>query len=420
MKFLFILIVTNLIFITSFLQRNKLNTNMNNFYIKQNFIRKLESNYGNRKSPISIISIAPKKNILPLRKIDELPISETNELPISEINELPTTIPETIMPNTSLTNPNMLALNTKSNPFLIGFDGFSNTSEKIYFNSYLKFEEDWNNKISNNLSFLLDINYYNRLRILEEQTASCNNASKVSYKDIIKYECNSKISSNKFSSIKFKEGSSKLGIFEINLTPTSLAKLENIKNEIGYKISANPDDYEFLKNTEIISQSPSNFVLKGDKIKSEFESNNIKLVISQNNNIPRNITCKGYNKVNEKNNISYFLECENNNIFDFNLNNAFVYYDNSPKKLIVMFRDGNSFSSIKNFNQNKYFKNMSKKRKGLSNGGIIAIVIPSIIVLIGILGIIFTLRKNKIPSPLEQEVPNNTIGVSSSENVVNK
>lgn len=63
-----------------------------------------------------------------------------------------------------------------------------------------------------------------------------------------------------------------------------------------------------------------------------------------------------------------------------------------------------------------YYYNKSKKKSGLSTGGIIAIIIPCIIVLLGALALAYMLNRNQNP-PL---INSNKVGISSSTNINEK
>ena len=62
-----------------------------------------------------------------------------------------------------------------------------------------------------------------------------------------------------------------------------------------------------------------------------------------------------------------------------------------------------------------------KKSGGLSTGGICAIVIPSVLVLLGIGALVFFLSRRAVPSPPIKTIGNNTMGVvASSESALHQ
>ena len=62
-----------------------------------------------------------------------------------------------------------------------------------------------------------------------------------------------------------------------------------------------------------------------------------------------------------------------------------------------------------------------KKSGGLSTGGICAIVIPSVLVLLGVGALAFFLSRRAVPSPPIKTIGNNTMGVvASSESALHQ
>lgn len=90
------------------------------------------------------------------------------------------------------------------------------------------------------------------------------------------------------------------------------------------------------------------------------------------------------------------------------------------KNYFLIFKNDNDAQlDFKRQKQNYNFN--SKNSGGLSTGGIVAIIIPSIVVLIAAIGVAIILNKRSYVSNAPMESPNNTIGISaSSSNVVNK
>ena len=100
-------------------------------------------------------------------------------------------------------------------------------------------------------------------------------------------------------------------------------------------------------------------------------------------------------------------------ISNFDLNNTLAK-TNGSEKLIIQFPP--DVQSKITTTSSGYYN--SKKKKGLSTGGIIAIIIPCIIVLLGALAVAFMLNRNQSPEPKLNN--NNTIGIASSTNINEK
>lgn len=111
-----------------------------------------------------------------------------------------------------------------------------------------------------------------------------------------------------------------------------------------------------------------------------------------------------------------------------NLNNTVGTLNNKNTTYVLLFKqDGNTTMNYENNpSLNQAYIPKKKSSSGLSTGAIIAIIIPCIVALLAVVGLAFFLAKSSSGAaastiPLEHSnMTNNTIGVSSSSNVVNK
>ena len=179
-----------------------------------------------------------------------------------------------------------------------------------------------------------------------------------------------------------------------------------------------------LENAGIDKKYGTSFVIKGDDIiknnadfLSSFENHNIKLV-TINNDERKDITCQGDNKKVENGVYNYYLSCKSSEALNTNLKNAYGYFEKEKdKSIFIDFGDSNS-----TIIDNVYYPEQ-KSKKGLSTGGINAIIIPSHIVLLGVLGLTLVLRsKSQFPPLKDRGNVNNSVGVvgQSSEAVVHQ
>ena len=171
-----------------------------------------------------------------------------------------------------------------------------------------------------------------------------------------------------------------------------------------------------LDDASFSSKSGRHFVVKGD-LDSEYASDNIKLIVSK-STYGRELSCKGY----KDSYYAYSLDCDTSiSSINADLQNAFAYLeDNDDKGFIINFeKSGNSTNST--IETNDYIP--KKKSKGISTGGIVAIVIPCILLLLLAVGLVFSLR-SRAPNPPLKELANtsNTVGPAgaSSEAVVHQ
>lgn len=148
---------------------------------------------------------------------------------------------------------------------------------------------------------------------------------------------------------------------------------------------------------------------------SNVESENI-LLIAMNDERPATIQCKGYYAIDKEDDKQYYyLETTGiNQEVNSTLQYSIAYFTKQNKTIMLDFDSLDESKIIK--------KQLYKKTSGgLSTGGIIAVIIPCIIILLGVAGLVFFLLKKPAPPvPLKNMPNNNTIGIGSSEGVVPK
>jgi len=181
-------------------------------------------------------------------------------------------------------------------------------------------------------------------------------------------------------------------------------------------------DFTILKNANFTTQSPNSFKIKGKGLRGGYDSENIYLITTVNGS-PKKIQCSGkYDRDTSDDDYYYFLQSKgSNNLAGANLSYALLNYttsDNEKKMAILDFAENS-----KNANGTILPPKVDYRKKsgGLSTGGIIAIVIPAVLVLLGIGALAFFLSRRAVPSPPIKNIGNNTMGVvASSEAVVHQ
>ena len=343
---------------------------------------------------------------------------------------------------------------------LIGFDNYKeqrnsqklNLSFETYFliNSNIS-DTDFINETFKD-SFNISVRLYNSSETYINERFICsktkihpnyNSAQVLSYYYyIVKYDCiiesfisfNPKIVSLNSSEIKFSNNE-----IITNISPfayfiqNDLTKIKNIKTYDFFKSDIyycddgfsgyNNYEFKFLKNSKIIEHKGTYFKIKGNfgcedryNCDNDFKSENIKLILMDNNR-PVAIQCKGYCDIDREDDKDYYyLETTGINP---DINSTLQYaIANFTKKNYTIMLDFKNFEDSRIKKAQEIYK---KKGGGLSTGGIIAVTIPCLIVLLGVAGLVFFLLKKPMPAPLPAKIMNNnTIGVASSEAVVQK
>ena len=289
---------------------------------------------------------------------------------------------------------------------LLGFDNFKKDKNTFIFNTNLK-KIDPDFKIKG-LSFPVYIYYQKILRFLEERqisTCACDDDSN----DLVECACRGSSEREDYTRIELIED------FTLNGEKNNLA-LSSIAEDQKSKINEQKNDI-FQKNgvvaimkDAILEDDSSKFNLKGrtDAI-GKFPTSNSNLMVMKYSNISTNFSCSG-----EIDSSDYILHCKKSSIGNrFNLNNTIAEINgDSKEKMLIQFKTGdNSFINSTRLNDH-YIK--KSKKKGLSTGGIIAIIIPTILVLVGALAIAIMLNRNPNPQL------HNPVGISSSSNINEK
>ena len=189
-----------------------------------------------------------------------------------------------------------------------------------------------------------------------------------------------------------------------------------------------------LRNATYISKNPTSFKIRqgiseeeyyeryhydfGGYIidSSSYSSNNIQLLTNYYGK-PKRIPCVGdfiKNKTDDK--TYYNLESKDLNYLTYtDLNYAIANITTQDRIFIIDFQEGENSTILP---EKEAFK---KKSGGLSTGGIIAIVIPAVLILLGVGALAFFLSRRAVPPPPVKNIANNTMGVvASSEAVVHQ
>ena len=189
------------------------------------------------------------------------------------------------------------------------------------------------------------------------------------------------------------------------LSTAELTKDLNKNTEVGDLIL----DKEIIVMKECSFADSKNVVIEGkfEKYISENEPNNPYLLVidgDKKQNVPYT-----YSKNDDKD----ILTLDNKASINANLHEK-IGRINDNKSLILEFADG---QGNPNFNSTEIVRRKSSS-SGLSTGGIVAIAIPCIAVLLAVAGLAFILG-NRTKPPMEN-IENKTIGINSSAAINNK
>jgi len=315
---------------------------------------------------------------------------------------------------------------------LIGFDNYQldinpNSEINTKFNAYFLLK-NWNESIIDdddlNLSRMKIISTVtNQSSDVKNYTFNCdyepNSKKSVSSDDktykLITFICQGNLTSypKKISIATDFEKEKKLNN-TIEIYESSSAKA--IKKDIT-SLSKFYPAFDVLQNASFVNKGKNSFKIKGDFI-NDASSNNIELITLV-NGYPKKIPCSGKYAPEDPDDDNskkfFFIETnEQNTLTNAELKYALFNYTKGYNRMgILDFKEGENSTFI----ENTY---LPKKKKGLSTGAIIGIIIPSCIVLLGVSALVFLLSRKPLPAQQIKNIGNNTIGVASSEAVVHQ
>ena len=326
---------------------------------------------------------------------------------------------------------------------LLGFENynFSAPYEYVYFDTlfYLK---NWN---AQNVTFMLDSNTKNNFTIdaivnyekrNETTKFNCTNYydwfnRKCDYYNpeededwwcVAKYRCELNITGKGIpKKIYITTNFTNKDISDVAKISYVSSSAEALERELLSLKSYETERFRVLKKANFTSQSPSSFKIKGKGLNDDYyDSENIYLITTVNGS-PKKIQCSGkYDRDTSDDDYYYFLQSKgSNNLAGANLSYALLNYTTKDNLMAILDFAENSKNANGTILPPKV--DYKKKSRGLSTGGIIAIVIPSVAVLLGIGALAFFLSRRAVPPPPIKNITNNTMGVvASSEAVVHQ
>ena len=342
------------------------------------------------------------------------------------LDVLPDTSSTDIISSTDITDlPSFSILEQPTKPnrrLLLIVDSYNYNATNGSLTFLAKFWYENINDVQNNVTFTINTTAANRLRFLQNdnQILCLLNTSKRSNEDdhIYVYECHHDNYNESFAII-----------YEGNRTEYAQYLLEHIKEQTT-EIASN--GFIIMNDCSIEDQKKN--VINGQTTQSVTNNSEGILYLNGNQTQPINIT------ITKKNDNNYEILLNTDNELKGDLSNKMGDINN--KALLLIFKEGSNstldYDGVNNSttidptttpsNQPLNKAYIPKKSSGsLSGGAIVAIILPCIAALLAVLGLAFFLGKSSSAAVAKSTIPmeninmgNNTIGISSSTNVVNK
>lgn len=346
-------------------------------------------------SSTSITSDTTSSSSIPSTSISSTTISSTT---ISSTTISSTTISSTSIPSTSFPSDtiNTIPANYTNNPdkILIGYDNYTSSSGYINFFAYVRYLSGDPDQY---IDIVLKIN--RNLRVLEEISETVTCPCLTINDSIAKYSCSKRVDGN-ISKVEVDDEKT-----DINQTELAKKMGDNLENQVGDIIS--DKGMIVLEKCKINNINDMITCRIKSGANSSINNKDVYFHIVQNDKvmeIPATIIQDGDVQILLKN-IKYPINA--------NINGALGTIDDD-KNILLNFDEGED--STLNYSPNLM---ESKKKGGLSTGGIIAIIIPCILILLGVAALTFFLQRRN-PVPLVENIANISNGVNSSSNIINK
>ena len=308
--------------------------------------------------------------------------------------------------NKSQNNESDMDISSLNKALLIGFDNYTFLNNIIHFYTYIRLV-DYSNDDIKNISLKANIDYKkkNRLRNLDETLINCQNKGKQN-SDIFTILCSKEVN-GEIEKISYINDS-----IEINGEKIDLDKLD-ISDYTGKNIEKQKNTLfslptYILEDSSLITENKK-IIIRGNNKNANFASSSKTYLIFNENSDLKNISCS---LIEEINNI-YELTCEPISPItaDLRLNNIVNIKDQNKNFIINFKEDSNSKANLTYpINENNNYRTNSR---GLTTGGIIAIILTSLLALIAIVSIAFALNRGKINIP--PPISNNMFSASSSQ-----
>ena len=339
-------------------------------------------------------------------------LTDTDSLIYYIKNNLNGTIPEkykevegrvTVKNSSSSSNSN-----SQNSSTLVGFRDFEFKDNIIKYLVYIILV-NYSNIENKNLTMKVNIDYKNRLRMLEEEEVTCTYKNKT--ENLYAFDCSKQVKGS-VSSIFYTENSLKLdgqSLSNYDELPLSKSDITDLPDYPVYPLY-------ILENCDLTSSTVNSFTIEGESSESNLASKNSYLYFNVNNETKK-IPCE----INDEGSKKYKVICTTESRVNSDLsNNNYIVIEDQKKSLKMTFdKEGNSetFNSTEVINP---FKNYNKSSSGgLSGGTIVAIVLPIVAALAIIAALIFLIKSKSTPTPpieMIHRVPNNsTIDVSANK-----
>ena len=399
MKPFLVLIIINIIFFV-----NSENTTNTTTPTETNTTTPTETN---STTPTETNSTTPTETntTTPTETSSTTPTETSSTTPTETSSTTPTETSSTTPTATSSTTPSSTNSTSSTTPsttetladkILLGFDNYNyNQASKVL--SFFTYIRNTIERPTRELIFRLGLT--RNLRRLEEEEITCNLINEDNKEQIYKYNCTLE---------NVTSGFSKVQIYT-DMEKTKLAEEmgQNLQIATGDKFSE--QGIIIMKECNIEEINNNNNIQITGKNDTSLDKGDLTLYVVQNNGNIENVPTT----LNYKDNKAKMVLRPRRSIHTDSLDGTLGKIKGG-KNVFLSFSGSNSTVSYDAPSNNIYRK---RRSNGLSTGGIIAIIIPCVLVLLAVAAVAFFLGR-KTPDPQTQNLTN-AAGINSSTNIVN-
>ena len=343
------------------------------------------------------ITTIPFTDIVTTQPITTIPFTDivtTQTITTIPFTDIVTTQPITTIPFTTVQEEQNVT-KLVQDKLLLGFDHYNYASNILQFFAYIRYL-----LMEGENRFLLPLILTRNLRNLHDnrENATCSLISNNS--NIYKYNCSIVNMTGTINNVEVDIKSSGFNSSKLaNITGKSL------QDQKGDKIS--DKGFVIIYNCQI-QKDGDNIIINGKNDSSFVGSNSVLYVANNDNNIveiPATLTYKNKDEVE--------LKLTPKRSIPSNLNETLGKINDDKNIYLIFEKTDLEFTA-----PSHHIYQGKKSSGGLSAGGIVAIILPCIAVLLAITAVAYLFGRKQTVVPPTQNIGNNTIGINSSTNVV--
>ena len=302
----------------------------------------------------------------------------------------------TSISNTSGTNENY---NENNSVILLGFSDFNKTHNSTHFSFFIYFIRLLQSLSYRKLRFPVRIDYQRLLRSLQDTQVNVDcTLEETESENQMKYSCQAPADTSRINNIKV------VPEFTFDDKNISLAGITPLANMYMEKLQDVKDELKNINNIYVLEHSTQN---KYDKylfnitgiidVKPKYNEKELTLTVNTTSSGNKNVSCTITNTIND----NYNLNCKPKDNLDFNLQSSYSIINNGMliKDDMLIINFDNKTQAIVNATESNSTVFYNKEKSGISAGGIVAIILCTIVAVGAVFATLFFLKSQAPKKP---------------------